>query len=161
MFSIINRIARAFKVAKHPAHWFNPKALPNPPILIFTPQIHTSPKKVHWSQDILQESQTSQDQQAAALQAFGFSLQTGTSYLPEHDGDISWDTIKASTEDGYDLNQVHFDSSISLSSSKSNWSLSSCSNPSIVITDYSITYILHPEQASTNLVEQDGDIPEQ
>ncbi|KAG5337761.1 hypothetical protein C0989_008939, partial [Termitomyces sp. Mn162] len=173
-----------------PSHWYDPAALPGPPILMFAaPDLHTCSnreKSVQWwnkhtptvvgvfsptlSQDVqLQGDSLCQDAELkgdSLHPVYGFNLQTGNSYLPDCSGDISWDTIRCSTEEGGDINGFTSSSSsatiVTLKSgnfSDYRSSNASDSNLSMVITDVDHEEPFHfPAAQSLEGSEKENDL---
>ncbi|KAG6904248.1 hypothetical protein DXG01_011488 [Tephrocybe rancida] len=146
MFSLFTtRFRKASKAAERPTSWYDPTAHPTAPILLVDASSHHNcqqpVKRVRWwNEDTLTVVGVFSPSPCQGQPAFGFNTENGNSYLPDYDGDISWDTIKASTEEGYNLNQIILSPSPSSSSSSDPpsddcSSGSSDSNLSMVVTD--------------------------
>lgn len=158
MLSIFNNLIRkSSESAELPLHWYNPAALPGPPILLLHAQaFHTCnhrEKTVQWWNKytptvvgVFSPTLSQDEQYQSKLQTIsGFNIENGSSYLPDYSGDISWDTIRCSTEEGGDIDAFALSSSLSSSASVATFksgnlsdycsSNASDSNLSMVITD--------------------------
>ncbi|KAG6891441.1 hypothetical protein C0992_006700 [Termitomyces sp. T32_za158] len=160
MFSIFNFIRKSSESVELPLLWYDPAALPGPPILISTaPALHTChqrEKSVQWWNKhtptvvgVLSPTLTQDEQcQGESQSIYGFNVKNGSSYLPDCSGDISWDTIRCSTEEGGNINCAMLSSPLSscasiattlksgnLSDYCSSNASDSDSNLSMVITD--------------------------
>ncbi|KAG6868649.1 hypothetical protein C0993_012454 [Termitomyces sp. T159_Od127] len=148
MFSIFNLIRKSSESSELPLHWYDPTALPGPPILISNaPTFHTClqrEKNVQWwnkdTPTVVGVLSPTLCQGGETQSIFGFNTENGASYLPDCSGDISWDTIRCSTEEGGDTDCSSLLSCSSATLKSGNLSDycssdASDSNLSMVITD--------------------------
>ncbi|KAG6827923.1 hypothetical protein H0H92_009965 [Tricholoma furcatifolium] len=106
MLAIFARFRKSTATVKsYPAHWFDPSAVPAAPILLRGATGDNQKKQVHWwGKDTIAISALLSpplpQEEFKVSTPTGFNPDNGVSYLGDFSGDISWDTIKDSAEDG-------------------------------------------------------------